>query len=130
MLQPNRILKTFVIGSLLWALACNPHEPQSRIVSLPSGRQVKILSVGKMYFTKGDPALVLKYQTDLPLENVSALAVEADEIWQAFRVDVDAQHMKNAMISATKVTSTGLLTQTRGYNFVYKKQADGSWRRL
>jgi len=35
---------------------------------LPSGREVKVWGVTKMFFSKGDPALMLKYRTDLRLD--------------------------------------------------------------
>ena len=49
------------------AVACggSPSPYQER--TLPSGQTVKVLGVGKMFFTKGEAALMLKYQTDLNL---------------------------------------------------------------
>jgi len=48
-------------------LGCGGSPPPYQERTLPSGQTVKVLGVGKMFFTKGDAALMLKYQTDLNL---------------------------------------------------------------
>ena len=111
-------------------LACSPPEQPHKLVKLPSGRQVKVLSVGKMYFSKGEPALMLKYQTDLPIGNAAALDAEADDIWQSFKEDVERAHLSNAIISATSHATRGFISESRSYNFVYQKSAGGTWQRL
>jgi len=49
---------------------------------LPSGREVKVLGVTKMFFSKGDPALMLKYRTDLRLDDQEQLLKEVEEVWR------------------------------------------------
>ncbi|MEA2463048.1 MAG: hypothetical protein QOJ98_795 [Acidobacteriota bacterium] len=72
--------------------------------------------------------MVLTYQTDLSLDDVAALAAEVDNIWDVFKVDVEAQHLNNALIKPTRITFGGVVSKSRG--FVYEKQPDGSWHRL
>ena len=123
--------RLFILLTLVLAfLACASPEQPRKLVKLPSGRQVSVLSVGKMYFGKGEPALMLKYQTDLPLADVSALETEADDIWLSFKEDVERDHLSNAIISATNRSTRGFISQSRSYNFVYQRSADGTWHRL
>jgi len=49
---------------------------------LPSGREVKVLGVTEMFFSKGDPALMLKYRTDLRLDDQEQLLKEVEEVWR------------------------------------------------
>src|SRR3954454_24524591 len=109
---------------------CAAPEQRYTLTKLPSGRVVKIISVGTMYFSADDPALMLKYQTDLSISDVVDLTAEADDIWPTFKKDVERAGLKNAIVSATSPSSGGFVSRTTSYNFVYKKAADGSWHRL
>jgi hypothetical protein len=88
------------------------------------------LGVGKINFSQGAPALMLKYQTDLQVSDKAALRPEVNEIWASFRVDVENAGLKSAIISANEVPRGLIVKQGNAYNFVYEKQADGSWRCL
>jgi len=44
---------------------CGSADTGYTVHRLPSGREVKVLGVTEMFFSKGDPALMLKYRTDL-----------------------------------------------------------------
>jgi hypothetical protein len=50
---------------------------------------VKVIDVSKMFFSHGDPALMLKYRTELRLQGQAQLRKEVEEVWQVFRVDVE-----------------------------------------
>lgn len=107
---------------------CNP-GPQYQVQRLPSGKELKVLGVGKMFFSGGPPALMLKYRTDLDLDDRSALEREVDEIWQHFRIDVERAGLTSAIISAEDAPKGFIVTSNRSFNFVYRKSADGAWRR-
>ncbi len=96
---------------------------------LPSGRIVKIAGVGKICFSNDDPALMLKYYTDVPITDTGALREEVEDIWQSFKFDVEQSGLKSAIISANEM-STGIISKTKGFNFVFKTQGDGSWAML
>src|SRR5438093_5619304 len=55
-----------------------------------------------MFFTKGDAALILKYQTDLNLDDQAALHREVLAIWDVFRQDVERAGLKGAIVSANE----------------------------
>ena len=118
--------------ALALALAsCNAAPPPHSVYQLPSGRQVKVIGMGKMFFSKGEPALMLKYQTDLPTQDVPQLRREAEEIWQVFRIDVEREGLKAAIISANEAPRRFLLvSSSKGHNFVIQKTDGGKWEFL
>jgi hypothetical protein len=126
------ILSSLAVTMLLLALGgCGYTEPGYTVHKLPSGREVKVLGITKMFFAKGDPALVLKYRTDLKLEDHEQLRKEVEEVWQAFRVDVEREGLKAAVISVQETPKRVLIvTKSRGYNFVVKKSDAGAWEFL
>ena len=89
---------------------------------------MKVMGVSKMFFSKGDSALMLTYRTDLHLDDKEQLRREIEEIWQAFRVDVERAGLKAAIISAHEPAKRLLIiTQNKSYNFVIQKSENGSW---
>jgi hypothetical protein len=126
------ILSTLAVTMVLLALGgCGSTEPGYTVHKLPSGREVKVLGITKMFFAKGDPALVLKYRTDLKLEDHDLLRKEVEEVWQDFRVDVEREGLKAAVISVQETPKRVLIvTKSRGYNFVVKKSDAGAWEFL
>ena len=99
-------------------------------MSLPSGKQIKVLGIRKLAFAKGPPALMFSYQTDLSIEDKAALQREADEIWPVLRPDVEKAGLTAAVISANENPTGGVVKQNRGYNFVFEKSPDGRWSQL
>ena len=64
------ILSTLAVTMVLLALSgCGATDTGYTVHKLPSGREVKVIGITQMLFTKGDPALMLKYQTALRLED-------------------------------------------------------------
>jgi hypothetical protein len=81
-----------------------------------------------MKFTNGDTALVLDYETEIPIEDKESLRKEVDAIWRSFQKDVEKAQMKSGVIRATHYESKGLLRKGAGYGFVFEKGPDGKWR--
>jgi hypothetical protein len=111
------------------ALSTANAEATYRILTLPSGKPIKVLGVGELHFTAGEPALMLKYETDISMDDKAALENEAAEIWLSFRPDVEKANMKNAVLSANEHVGPGILTRSRGFNFVFSRGTDGNWSR-
>ena len=101
-----------------------------KLFKLPSGKEIKITSTGKMNFSNSDPALVLNYQTDISIDNKTALRKEVDEIWDVFQHDVENAHLKAGIISATHVEGTGFIKSGNSYRFVFVKRDDAKWHCL
>jgi len=109
---------------------CSSDAQRSKSLTLPSGRTVRVLGVGRMNFTAGDPALMLKYETDLRIQDKTALRTEVDDIWSVFRNDVEKGKFKAAIISANEVPQGLIAKKSAGYNFVDQKRPDGRWHCL
>jgi len=75
-------------------------------------------------------ALMLKYETDKNLGDKQALAKEADDIWDLFRIDVERAGFNSAIISANGKQSGGPIQTNQSYNFVFEKDAQAQWRCL
>ena len=105
-----------------------PAGSSYRMHTLSSGERVKVLGVSRMTFPKSGPALMLKYQTDLNMADTAALQAEAERIWADFRSEAESAGVSGAVLSATSAPSGGIISHGRGYNFVYVKRSDGSWR--
>lgn len=110
--------------------ACATGQPSYSEVRLPSGNLIKVLGTVRVLFRADDPALMLKYRTECSLEDKAALQREVDEIWTAFRNDIERAGVKNAIISANEPRQGFIITTTRSFNFVYKRSADGTWEQL
>ncbi len=83
-----------------------------------------------MHFASGGDALVLNCETDISIDDMPDLHKEADEIWGIFRKDVEAANVTNGVIRMTHPTGNGIVTQSKGYGFVFQKATDGQWHCL
>lgn len=118
-------------AAVLTLSGCGSMDSNYTVHRLPSGREVKVLGVTKMFFAKGDPALMLKYRTDLRIEDQARLRKEVEEVWQAFRVDVERAGVKAAIISAHEPSRRLLILSTnKSYNFLIQKSEAGVWEFL
>ena len=117
------------VALLLAALtACSQDATPYQLRKLPSGRELRILSVRPIGFQSGETALMLKYQTLLKVADTASLRTEVEDIWSAFRVDAESAHVSSAIISALEVPSGFIIKRGKGFNFVFARGPDGSWR--
>lgn len=132
-----KIARLFALVVCLTALACHPARGQdtNKIVigvttTLPSGKQIKVVRIVPMHFSNGGDALILNCETDLSMDDKTALRKEADEVWAMFRKNVEQAKMTKGVIRFTHPKGTGPITQSKGYGFVFEKRADGQWHCL
>jgi len=133
-------MKTAQIFGLVFGLAslsCNPvrGEETNKIAgtgatTLPSGKQIKVVGIVPMHFANGSEALILNCETDLSIDDKTALRKQADEVWSRFRKNVEEAHMTNGVIRVTHPEGGGFITHSKGYGFVFEKRADGQWHCL
>jgi hypothetical protein len=114
-----------LLATAIFVVSCSK-KPAYTTKTLPSGRTVKIASIMKMFFSKGDPALMLKYYTDINIDNTLELQDEVEEIWELFQIDVEKAGLNFAIISAVEMPQ-GIIFKTRGFNFVFEKHESGDW---
>lgn len=114
--------KFLVLGFLFAALAFSTPSSANQTIEFLPGKTVQVLGVGTMNFTEGPPALMLKYQTAVPLANLAELTKEADAIWNRFLADVETRGFHLAILSANEPpTANAVGTQNNAYNFVYER---------
>lgn len=111
-------------------LICCSSEPNYTVQKLPSGKEIKILNIGKMHFTNDIPALVLRYQTDIIITDTDSLRKEAEEIWPVFRVNVEKSGLSNATIMPTTVPIRKyfIFTTNKSYYFTISRNSNGTWQ--
>jgi hypothetical protein len=126
-----RIKITCLLTLLIFTLCCSGGNTQnSKPYKLPSGKQIKVNSVGKMNFPNGESALVMNYETEIPIEDKESLRKEVDEIWSVFQKDVEKAGVKAGVIRATHYEGSGLVRNGKGYGFVHVKGDDDKWQLL
>src|SRR5262245_35688270 len=115
--------------AFLGATACNVGgSVPGQLRKLSSGKTVRILSVGRMYFSQSGPAMSLKYVSWLKPSDHAALRKEAEEGWTDFKADVERAGVGSAIVSANTPAHGAIVQRSEGFNFVYSKQANGSWK--
>jgi hypothetical protein len=120
-----------LLSSLVMLAGCTKPKPHVEIRKLASGEEVKVLGISKLKMSTSGPALVLRYQTDLNMDDESAVHGEAERIWAEFRKDAEQAQVQNAIVSANAPPDgEGVITHTRTYNFVFERTADGFWREV
>ena len=66
-----------LLPPILILAGCGPSQPHVQVRRLPSGEPVNVLGVAKVNFAASGPALMLRYQTDLNMDDVDAVHAEA-----------------------------------------------------
>lgn len=102
-------------------------------VTLPSGSVIIVDSIGRIYFTAdGEWALVLNYQTNIPLSDTAKLRAEVVEIWDHFFGRIaSSKEMNNAVISAFNEPESsffGLVEKKTTQGFVFTRDEEGNWK--
>ena len=104
---------------------------QQSTIKLKSGKEVKVVKVGPVYgLGMKKLAIELQYETELKVSDVPTLRKEADQVWDAFRPQVEKANEATAIVSAVEKRAPGVITRSEGYNFVFEKQPDGTWHCL
>ena len=103
---------------------------ENETLKLSSGHTVKVLSISKFEYEKGVMALMVRYQTNLSVDERKALSQEVDDVWKIAQKDVEHYGYTEAIISSNEVPKGVFLTANRMLNFIFEKGPDGKWTRL
>lgn len=98
----------------------------SLLVSLPSGREVRLLA-----FAQGgadsEPAIMLRYETSLPLGDSAAVGKEAAEVWEKVRDEIDSEGVRAAMLQATGSVQGWVFPFASSRKYAWQRDEGGPW---
>ena len=123
----HRIALTLTLCLFAWFAVGCASGPRYQLKKLPSGKEIKMLSLTTMTYSSGSPAVIFKYQTDLAIDDVAALQAEANEIMGVLKIDAERTNVTRAMVSASNEPKGVVFTQVKSYNFLFEKRPDGTW---
>src|SRR5438128_839993 len=125
--HPALTKRSLILWTAFALIACR-EQPSYVIKRLPSGRDIRVLGMGRVYSVPDKAwAIELSYETDLPIDDPTALKSEIDDIWTLFRVDAENSGLRLAAISANERPRGRFVTTRRRFGFVYEKGPDGVW---
>ncbi len=121
-----------LIFSVLLFITAYSSAAENKIFKLPSGKEIKVLGVGKIHFTESSPALTLKYETKISIDNFDLLRKEVEEIWAMFRGDAHKSGLTNAIIMATSppIKKALIFSKSKSQNFLTTKKENGTWEMI
>lgn len=110
----------------MWIFGFN--VARNKKITLPSGNKIVVDAVGKIYYRKSEPGIMLQYSTNLNMEDAELLKSEVDEVWSLFKKEADESGLDSVVISANypPVGKFFIGTQ-KTRNFVFFKQQNGIW---
>jgi len=98
----------------------------SLLVPLPSGRSVRLLALAQAG-PDAQPAVVLRYETTLPLHNAAAVTGEAREVWDKLRGQIESEGAKAAILQATGSVDGWVFPFASSRKFGWRREAAGEW---
>ena len=73
---------------------------------------------------------MVRYKTDLTVEQRKALSEEVDDVFRATQKQVERDGFHEAIISSNQVVKGIILTSNRTMNFIFERGPDGKWTRI
>ena len=121
--------KIYILIFAFFLAACG-QEKNYEVITLESGKEIKIVGLTKNHNLNGDDFLSLTYLTEIEIkeENDKLLNEELDEVWPVLRSLLQGTDFKNATLDAIRIKASLLIFDSRsGYRRNYKMDEHGSW---
>ena len=118
-------IKLIIVSLMtIFLSSCKEKAPESP----PKGKgSIEIQGIMQINFGNGESALEMKYYTFLNIDDKIELEKEAVAIWeQIFKPEAEKTDLQLAYLSPQEKPS-GFISKTKGYRFLYKKDASGKW---
>ena len=109
--------------------ATAPSLSVGRPVPLRTTDLVKVQGGYYVEFPNGPPAVVIEYETNIPMSNMNALTAEADKLIKVFQADLQTAGVSTAVLRAIHFDNSGSVRNGNGYGFIYVKNTAGLWVR-
>lgn len=98
----------------------------SLLVPLPSGRSVRLLALAQTA-PDGEPAVVLRYETMLALQDATAIRNEAQEVWQRLRSQIEDEGAQAVILQATGSVDGWVFPFASSRKYGWKRGNGGQW---
>ena len=127
MLDGVRASLTLTIGALA-LLACGDAIPPFQLVELAPGESFKVLTTNPITLRSGEPAIIVSYETDVPLDDRERLRAEAKRIWKHFAPMAEKRGDVAGVISAFTPERPGWDRRRDNLQILVRREASGDWR--
>lgn len=108
-------------------VGCGPGGLFQPAYTLPSGKTVPLLSLKTTYSSTGGSTMMLRYETALPITDMPGIEKEMEEVWSAFRLEVEKAGHANAIIQVNTPSEGIVFTVKKAHTHVYAQSQDGKW---
>lgn len=98
----------------------------SLLVSLPSGREVRLLALAQAG-PLAQPAIVLRYETSLPLHDAAAISGEATEVFEKVRDQIESEGARAAVLQATGSVDGWVFPFATSRKYAWNRDEAGEW---
>ena len=99
-----------------------------QLLPLTSGRRVKLLEERRTTSERSEPALMLAYQTDVPLTDTVGLRAEAAAIWRDYESRADTAGVRSVSLVANAPPAGSRLVTLITRSYYFDKDAAGNWQ--
>jgi hypothetical protein len=101
----------------------------SLVVDLGAGRSVRLLALAQTG-PENDPAVLLRYETELPMRDAAAVRAEAGLVWDKLRGQVQSEGARAAVLQATGSVEGWVFPFASSRKFAWRRAGDGDWAPL
>ena len=116
-------------------VASGTRDPDTQVVTLPSGRAVEVIHMG---FGEGSPQTwQFHYRTRQPLEKSGAVSCEVDALWKELQRKAEEAGAAEAIVEAQTFSRRfgfdgwrPVMLSHRSAGFLFRKSENGSWKNV
>ena len=123
--------RQFPLLLALLLVACKSDAPPqtSKMMTLPSGKSVRVYSIQRITFGDNShpPSLLLRYETLRPTRDSPELREEVREVWELLRPMADEAGDTYAMVKAN-APIRGIVAKTEAFTYGFTKAEDATWK--
>lgn len=104
---------------------CEQSGPVSK--RLNSGKVIYVLYSKEDSFGKKEKTLTFGYQTEIQIDDLQSLKIEAEEIWDTIRAEAESQAYQRVIILPHERDPDNIADRSGQFRFVYSKSG-GQWQ--
>jgi len=131
------LLATLVAGGVggVVVLGTSVPDPETSVVSLPSGRMVEVIHTG---VEEASPhTWKFHYRTRESMEKPGAVSCEVDGLWKELRTKAEAAGATEAIVEAQSFSRhfgldgwRPVMLSHRSTGFLFRKNENGTWKNV